>query len=107
MNRDRFLTQLAIVLLSLGTALWMKPLGSTLWSAVLGAGLGSAVVALEHYLRSRPITTLIGGSFALGAFGNDAMRQPGRQQYQHRADGDAESRGQRACRTMTKIGPRK
>ncbi len=65
MNRDRFLTQLAIVLLSLGTAMWMKPLGSALWSAVLGAGLGSAVVAFEHYLRSRPITTLIGGTLGL------------------------------------------
>lgn len=66
MNRDRFLTQLAVILLSLGIALWMNPLGATLWSAALGAGLGSAVVALEHYLRSQPITTLIGG--ALGLF---------------------------------------
>ncbi|MGQ9898132.1 MAG: PIN/TRAM domain-containing protein [Acidobacteriota bacterium] len=66
MNRDRLLTQLAIGMLFLGIAGWLKPLGSGLWSAVLGIGLGSLVIALEYYLQSRPITTLIGG--ALGLF---------------------------------------
>jgi len=67
MNHARLLTQFAIVLLFLGTATWMNPLGSAPWSAVLGASVGIAVVAFEYYLRSRPITTLIGGTLGLFA----------------------------------------
>ncbi|MFQ3639987.1 MAG: PIN domain-containing protein, partial [Chloracidobacterium sp.] len=36
-----------------------------LWSATLGLGVGGALVAIEYHLRSRPMTTLLGGLLGL------------------------------------------
>ncbi|MFQ3591231.1 MAG: PIN domain nuclease, partial [Chloracidobacterium sp.] len=65
MHSARLFTQLILVLLSLGIALLVKPSESALWSATLGLGVGGAVVAIEYHLRSRPMTTLLGGLLGL------------------------------------------
>ncbi len=61
MNHNDITVRLGCILLSLGMAWLVQPLTSPLWSALLGLTVGIGVVSLEMYLRTRPITVLLGG----------------------------------------------
>ncbi|MCS7078552.1 MAG: TRAM domain-containing protein [Chloracidobacterium sp.] len=65
MSRDNIIVRLGFILLSLGAARLAQPIPSPLWSAALGLIIGVGVVLLELYLRTRPITTVIGGLVGL------------------------------------------